>query len=115
MYYNFARGHQTLRVMPAMEAAWADHSRASRKSSVSWTDRPKWRREREKMTTDKQAEWWVGFACKQCGAPFAVQRSQDASKSGTHSAKGWRVTCTSCGVTEYYEPGTPMLRMAVSN
>ena len=31
------------------------------------------------MTTDKQAEWWVGFACKQCGAPFAVERSQDAS------------------------------------
>ena len=23
MYYNFARGHQTLRVMPTMEAAWA--------------------------------------------------------------------------------------------
>ena len=23
MYYDFARGHQTLRVMPPMEAAWA--------------------------------------------------------------------------------------------
>jgi RNase P subunit RPR2 len=67
------------------------------------------------MTAEKPGEWWVGFACKQCGAPFAVERSQDASKSGTHSAKGWRVTCTSCGVTEYYEPGTPMVRITVSN
>ena len=25
MYYNFARGHQTLRVTPAMEAGLADH------------------------------------------------------------------------------------------
>ena len=25
MYYNFARGHQTLRVTPAMEAGIADH------------------------------------------------------------------------------------------
>jgi len=58
------------------------------------------------MTTDKQAEWWMGFACKQCGAPLAIQRSNDASKSGQHSARGWRVTCTSCGVTEYYGPGS---------
>jgi RNase P subunit RPR2 len=67
------------------------------------------------MTTENQAQWWIGFTCKQCKAPLAVERSNDASKSGKRAARGWRVTCTSCGVTEYYEPGTPMLRMAVSN
>jgi RNase P subunit RPR2 len=67
------------------------------------------------MTTEKQSEWWMGFACKQCSAPLAVQQSNDASKSAKHAARGWRVTCTSCGVTEYYEPGTPMVRMTVSN
>jgi RNase P subunit RPR2 len=67
------------------------------------------------MTTDKQAEWWMGFSCKQCGAPLAIPRSNDASKSVNHSARGWRVTCTSCGVTEYYESGTPMVRMTVLN
>jgi len=65
------------------------------------------------MMTDKQVESWMGFPCKKCGAPLAIQRSTDASKSGQHSARGWRVTCTSCGVTEYYEPGTPMVRMTV--
>ena len=69
----------------------------------------------QKMTTENQAQWWIGFTCKQCHAPLAVQRSNDASKSAKPAARGWRVTCTSCGVTEYYEPGTPMLRMAVSN
>ena len=43
------------------------------------------------MTAEKQGEWWVGFACKRCGAPFAVQRSQDASKSGT--SFGERLAC----------------------
>jgi hypothetical protein len=45
----------------------------------------------------------------------AVQRSDDASKSDEHSARGWRVTCTGCGTTDYYEPGTPMVRITVSN
>ena len=67
------------------------------------------------MTTEQQAEWWMGFACKQCGAPFAIEPSNDVSKSVKHSERGWRVTCTSCGVTEYYEPGTPMVRMTVLN
>ena len=67
------------------------------------------------MTTEKQAQWWIGFACKQCKAPLAVQQSNDASKLAKKAERGWRVSCTSCGVTEYYEPGTPMVKMAVSN
>jgi hypothetical protein len=43
---------------------------------------------------ERKAERWMGFACKTCGTPLAVQRSDDASKSGQHSARGWRVTCT---------------------
>jgi hypothetical protein len=52
--------------------------------------------------------------CQTCGAPLAVQRSTDTSiKSGEKSARGWRVTCTACGETEYYEPGTPMMRIII--
>jgi hypothetical protein len=39
MYYNCARGHQTLRVMPAMEAVWADHV-SSIEEIVGLLDRP---------------------------------------------------------------------------
>jgi hypothetical protein len=39
MYYNFARRHQTLRVMPAMEAPWADHV-SSIEEIVGLLDRP---------------------------------------------------------------------------
>ena len=39
MYYNFARGHQTLRVMLAMVAAWADHV-SSIEEIVILLDRP---------------------------------------------------------------------------
>ena len=80
-----------------------------------WYDRADAERRPQKMTTENQAQWWIGFTCKQCHAPLAVQRSNDASKSAKPAARGWRVTCTSCGVTEYYEPGTPMLSIAVSN
>jgi RNase P subunit RPR2 len=66
------------------------------------------------MMIEKKAEAWMGFPCKKCGAPLAVQRSKAASKSGEHAAKGWRVTCTGCGTTEYYEPGTTMIRITVS-
>jgi len=44
---NVARGQQTLRVTPAMEAGLADHVSSIEKSSASWTDGLKWRRERE--------------------------------------------------------------------
>ena len=60
---------------------------------------------------DGKTEEWMGFACKKCGAPLAVQRSKGASKSGEKAARGWRVTCTGCGATEYYESGTPMIRI----
>ena len=63
---------------------------------------------------ERNAEGWLGFACKKCGAPLAVQQSNDASKSGEKSARGWRVTCTGCGETEYYGPGTPMVRITIS-
>jgi RNase P subunit RPR2 len=58
---------------------------------------------------------WVGFICKECEAPLAVHRSASASTSASErSTRGWRVTCTGCGVTEYYEVGTPMVRIAAS-
>jgi predicted nucleic-acid-binding Zn-ribbon protein len=67
-----------------------------------------------KVTGEKQ-KWWLGFACKKCGAPLAVQRLDDPSKSGALAAAGWRVTCPSCGVSEYYEPGTAMMKIKISN
>ena len=27
------------------------------------------------MMTDKRAESWMGFACKKCGAPLAIEQS----------------------------------------
>jgi RNase P subunit RPR2 len=60
-------------------------------------------------------EAWVGFVCKECGAPLAVHRSNNASKAGERSARGWRVTCTGCGVTEYYELGTLMVKITASS
>ena len=68
-------------------------------------DHPEW---------ERKAEGWLGFACKKCGAPLAVQQLNDASKSRDLTARGWRVTCTGCGATEYYEPGTPMVRITMS-
>ena len=62
-----------------------------------------------------KAEGWVGFPCKKCGAPLAVQRSDKVSKSGERAVRGWRATCTACGATEYYEPGTPMVKITISN
>jgi RNase P subunit RPR2 len=63
---------------------------------------------------EQKAEGWMGFACKKCGTPLAVQQLNDASKSSDLAARGWRVTCTGCGATEYYEPGTPMVRITIS-
>ena len=82
--------------------------------SAYWTDGLTWRR-KEEMTTEKQAEWWMGFACKKCNAPLAVQRLDDPSKSGATFAAGWRVTCPSCGETEYYERGSQTKRIKISN
>jgi hypothetical protein len=42
----------------------------------------------------EKADVWMGFACRQCGAPLAVQRVTEASKSSDRAARGWRVTCT---------------------
>jgi hypothetical protein len=57
---------------------------------------------------------WVGFLCKECGAPLAVHRSNNGSRPGERSLRGWRITCISCGVPDFYELGTPMLRIAAA-
>ena len=57
---------------------------------------------------------WVGFLCKECGAPLAVHRSNNGSKAGERSTRGWRITCISCGVPDYYELGTAMIRIAAT-
>ena len=67
------------------------------------------------MNIQAKAEGWMGFTCKKCGTPLAVQRSNSESKSGETSGRGWRVTCTGCGETEYYQPGTPMVRITISS
>jgi predicted nucleic-acid-binding Zn-ribbon protein len=59
-------------------------------------------------------EGWVGFVCKECGAPLGIHRSNNGSRAGERSARGWRVTCTGCGVTEFYELGSPMVRITVT-
>jgi hypothetical protein len=59
-------------------------------------------------------ERWLGFVCKECGAPLAVHRSVAAPKTPERSTRGWRVTCTGCGVTEYYELGTAMVKITAS-
>jgi len=61
-----------------------------------------------------KAEGWMGFACQKCGAPLAVLQATDASKPGDRATRGWRVTCPGCGATEYYEPGTLMVRITIS-
>lgn len=62
--------------------------------------------------TDEQS--WVGFVCKECGAPLAIHRSNNGSRSGERSTRGWRITCISCGVPDFYELGTAMVRIAVT-
>jgi len=64
---------------------------------------------------EKEAEWWMGFACKKCGAPLALQRPNDPSKAAALSGAGWRVTCPGCGATEYYERGTPTIKITIAN
>jgi RNase P subunit RPR2 len=67
-----------------------------------------------KVEPEKNVEDWMGFVCKECGAPLGIHQSNTGSKPGERSARGWRVTCTSCGVTAFYEPGTAMVRIKVS-
>lgn len=57
---------------------------------------------------------WVGFVCKDCGAPLAVHRSNNGSKAGERSLRGWRITCISCGVPDFYELGSAMVRITAT-
>lgn len=57
---------------------------------------------------------WVGFMCRDCGAPLAVHRSNNGSRAGERSTRGWRITCISCGVPDFYELGTAMVRIAAT-
>ena len=57
---------------------------------------------------------WVGFICRDCGAPLAVHRSNNGSRPGERSARGWRITCISCGVPDFYELGTAMVKITVT-
>ena len=68
----------------------------------------------ERPSASAAEEGWIGFVCKECGAPLGVHRSNNRSKAGERAARGWRVTCTGCGVTEFYELGSPMVRITVS-
>ena len=65
----------------------------------------------EERVTDQV---WVGFVCTSCGAPLALHRSNTGSRPGERSTRGWRVLCTSCGVPDYYEPGSAMVRISTS-
>ena len=67
-----------------------------------------------RQTPGVNDEGWVGFVCQECGAPLAVHRSTTAAKTHERSTRGWRVTCTGCGVTTYYEIGTAMVRITSS-
>ena len=63
---------------------------------------------------DKNIERWMGFECPECGAPLGIHQSNNGSKPGEISARGWRVSCTSCGVTTFYVPGTTMVHIRAS-
>ena len=71
-------------------------------------------------TTAKKADTagadqsWVGFLCKDCGAPLAIHRSNNGSRPGERSTRGWRITCISCGVPDFYELGSAMVRIAAT-
>jgi hypothetical protein len=66
------------------------------------------------MTTDKTTgSMWAGFSCKRCGAPLAVEQFHSKTTSVGHATRGWNITCTHCGIREYYQPGTPMVRITI--
>jgi hypothetical protein len=72
------------------------------------------------ITTAKMSEEsagnqaWVGFLCKDCGAPLVVHRSNNGSRPGERSARGWRILFTSCGVPDFQEPGSAMVRIVAT-
>jgi len=68
-----------------------------------------------KQAAERETEQsWVGFLCKECGAPLAVHRSNNGSRPGENSLRGWRITCISCGVPAFYELGSAMVRIAAT-
>jgi hypothetical protein len=68
----------------------------------------------KKVSEAVSTEGWVGFICRDCGAPFSVHRSNNGSRPGERSTRGWRITCISCGVPDFYELGTPMVRITAT-
>lgn len=68
----------------------------------------------KKVVPPSENESWVGFVCRDCGAPLAVHRSNNGSRAGERSTRGWRITCISCGVPDFYELGTEMVRIAAT-
>ena len=68
----------------------------------------------KKSVAPPETESWVGFVCRDCGAPLAVHRSNNGSRPGERSTRGWRITCISCGVPDFYELGTEMVRIAAT-
>jgi hypothetical protein len=62
---------------------------------------------------DIQRKWWCGFACRSCGAPLALKAVDSPERAGASSV-GWRVTCPSCGISSYYSPGTPMMKITTA-
>ena len=68
----------------------------------------------KKATETASEQSWVGFLCRECGAPLAIHRSNNGSRPGERSTRGWRITCISCGVPDFYELGTAMVRIAAT-
>ena len=68
----------------------------------------------KKVDAPSANESWVGFVCRDCGAPLAVHRSNNGSRPGERSARGWRITCISCGVPDFYELGTAMVKITAT-
>jgi hypothetical protein len=68
-----------------------------------------------KKASDADADQsWVGFICRDCGAPLALHRSNNGSKPGERSTRGWRITCPSCGVPDFYDLGSAMVRITAT-
>jgi hypothetical protein len=68
----------------------------------------------KKPTESTENQSWVGFVCRDCGAPLALHRSNNGSRPGERSLRGWRITCPSCGVPDFYELGTPMVKITAT-
>jgi len=55
-----------------------------------------------------------GIRPDRADAPLAVHRSNNGSRAGERSTRGWRITCISCGVPDFYELGSAMVRIAAT-